>query len=324
MKKKWIVTGIIFLLLAIIVIGAGRIVMTVHKEVTVNASFYDVSMQLNDLKNYPAWYPGVDSAGLQRMVKPTSVSLSDGGSLSLKMINPSAVILTTKEKNREETLTITAIPQQDPKKTRVVWEANQGFYAWAGSLFGGHEQIETALDNLKSTMEDLSKRYGFTISLQAVKDSVILTAKTATSSDTARSRLLQMLYVRLQGYKQRNLPSVKNNYYYVTSSRTGTGKVEFAVGEPVDKVAAVPADEAEVTMNETPISTSYLSLPAHGHLLTGKATIGQLAGLTDAMNRYVHDQDLKRVAQPMEKYTVEPALIGQSGDQPVELIIPVY
>ncbi|RYY62808.1 MAG: hypothetical protein EOO05_01305 [Chitinophagaceae bacterium] len=315
MKKKRIIRLAVVLACIAGLLVAGSMATTVEKTIRVNADYYDVSLQLNNIKNYRAWYPGFTdgTTGTAASAGAGGTVLTDANNrqLSIHALNPSLVMVTETDGETVSVQSISAIPMPNEKQTEVLWSVKMPWYKRISNFFTGRDNIEQGLINLKSTMEDPALRYGFRIELTPVRDSIILTS-TRASADSNRTQTLQSLYDTLVAYIARNKPGGAKNYYYVTSNVVTPKKTEFAVGIPVT-VASQPDT-----------SISYLHLPSTGRVLTGKGKVGALRELYAAMNRYANDQGLQKVAQELEKYNMEPARLPDHPEEEVELVFPVY
>ena len=311
MNKKYIVrllaAAIVFALLFI----AARSSTTVERVIRVNADYYDVSLQLLKLDHYKSWYPGYSKSTTGDSAGRTFLTAADGRQLTVKAVNPSMVAVTEKDGGITSVQSITAIPLSNERQTEVMWSASMPWYKRISWFFTGRDNLQEGLINLKATLEDPALRYGFAINIVPVSDTIILTA-TKTSADSLRAGTLQLLYDTLQHYIGRNKPEGVKGYYYVTANPVAETKNEFAVGIPVMHAAS----------NET--SVEYLRLPATGRVLSGKAPVGKLKELYTAMNRYANDQGLQKVAQPLEKYDIEPAQVANHPEEEVELVFPIY
>lgn len=309
-KRKWTVRAGLGLLPIVSLVLVSLIRTEVERSITVSAAVFDVSAQLTDLRNYNAWYPGVGNE-TGNPVSPSSLEFGNGKKLDLAVINPTVIRLIEKDGTKETVQSIAAVPLADQKQTDIIWVKDLPLYQRVANFFTGRDLMQDGLVNLKARLEDPARRYGFEITLVPVSDSIILTAR-ATAPDSARTNTLQSLYNRVSGYVKRGQPKGAKDYYYVTSGPVAGNLTEFALGIPVE----------QPTIPEAGIE--YLRLPVTGHVLTGKATAGQLSDLYTAMNRFANDQGLQKVAQQLEKFTVEPALVQQHPESAVELVFPVF
>lgn len=105
---------------------------------------------------------------------------------------------------------------------------------------------------------------------------------------------------------------LKTGYCYTTAVSIPGGQTEFAVGFPV------------LQRGVTTDSLTFLSLPAKGKLVIGNGRLKDRVSLYRAMDNYLYDQGMKRVAQAMEKYPLQGDHIIRDPGQPLEIIQPVY
>ncbi|MET0636495.1 MAG: GyrI-like domain-containing protein [Chitinophagaceae bacterium] len=313
MNKKMIVRMVALATFILLLVILGRMTTSVERMIRVNADYYDVSLQLSNIENYKSWYTGFsdgtvgtgDSAG-----RPVLKSVT-GRELIVKTETPSQVMVTEKDGSVSTSQTISAIPLSNQKQTEVIWSARMPWYKRIYHFFTGRDPLQEGLLNIKATMEDPSLRYGFQIEVSPVRDTIILTSR-QSAPDSSRNSTLQLLYDTLESYITRFRPDGAKNYYYVTSNAVSEKNKEYAVGIPVS-MPSLPDEGIE-----------YLRLPATGRVLTGKGTVGHLGELYTAMNRYANDQGLQKVAQPLEKYDIEPAMLPAHPEENVELVFPIY
>ena len=316
MKKKWMIRTGLLLVLVTALVFVSMINTRVERQIMVHTAMYDVSVLLNDIQNYPDWYPGIDKGTTGPAEQSASASrslfiISPHHQLILQVINPVSVLV-TETKGRKETInSIVVSPGPDANNTQVNWSSELPVYLRVINYFLRRDNMQEALINLKARLEDPTRKYGFEIGLVPVTDTIILTAK-QIASDTTRVSTLQQLYNTVHTYISNYKPAGAKDYYYVTESPLDGHRIEFAVGVPVTS-PSLPDSSIE-----------FLRLPASGHVLTGHATIAKLAELYVAMNKYANDKDLQKVAQHLEKYTVEPALVAVNPGKKVELIFPVF
>lgn len=311
--KKSIVRLILSAALIVLLVILGGMDTTVEKTIRVNASYYDVALRLNDLKSYRNWYPGFSDGTTGAETRAGRSLLAEGGkrSLSVKTINPSQVVVTELNGEKEHSQSISAIPLPDEKQTEVLWSVRMPWYKRISNFFTGRDNIQEGLINLKASIEDPALRYGFSIALTPVSDTIILTAE-GSGADSSRVHTLQVLHDTLAAYILRNKPAGVKDYYYVTSNIVSPKKTEFAVGIPVNEAGTAGH------------GIDYLRLPSSGRVLVGKAKAGSLRELYTAMNRYANDQGLQKVAQELEKYSIEPEKLSEHPESEVELVFPVY
>jgi hypothetical protein len=150
--------------------------------------------------------------------------------------------------------------------------------------------MEVGLDSLKKFLEDPMTHYGFDISIQRVKDTLVMTrrdtvvaALAAMCIDTLRDQLMN--YLRQHGVSSSAID------IYIVNEPVSKDRVLVAVGVPVSRLLP---DEKGVEL---------LRFPVNGRLLIGRhhGASTELPDLRRAMDKYMRDQHLTKVALPFTK-----------------------
>ncbi|HEY4290986.1 MAG TPA: hypothetical protein VGN00_27985 [Puia sp.] len=235
----------------------------VSKEVVIRASLFDVGPQLTDVANWRHWYP---DAARHRFVITAN--------------NPAAVVAKVDD---NDYLSLTAVPDRDINYTRVAATRVISLGEWIKG-----DVMEVGLDSLKRFLEDPVTHYGFDISIQPVTDTLVMTRRDTVAPAFAKVRL-DTLRNQLMDYLGKNgvLPSAFD--LYTVNEPVGKDRVLVAVGIPVSR--ALP-DENGVEL---------LKFPANGLLLVGRYSSNALPDLRRAMDKYMLDQHLTKVALPFTK-----------------------
>ncbi len=261
MKKIFFVGGGA-LVLILLLVWPWRI--RINREVVIKASLFDVGPQLNDVSNWRHWYP--DAA------RHTFVITAN---------NPAAVVV---KGDNSDYLSLMAMPEKDITYTRVSAIRVVSLGEWFKGV-----GLEVGLDSLKKLLENPATHYGFDISIQLVKDTLVMTNRdtvvTALSEvrlDTLRDQLAE--YLRQHGIS----PSAMDTY--IVNEPVSKDRVLVAVGMPVSR--ALTGEKG----------FEILRFPVNGRLLVGRyGARTELPELRRAMDKYMQDQHLTKVTLPFTK-----------------------
>lgn len=311
--------GLIFLVLLILAIGiAGSLTYTISNRITVNASIFDVSGQLTNLESWKKWdimmFDKADHITIinDSTTRQSRVVTTDGKTLvKLTVINPAMLFL--EQGTGKDSQLITINPAKKDGSTNVEWIAKSTGFQWLKNKITGAGLVNDELNSLKKFTESATGLYGFPIQRGKVMDALICTKKAIVPTAQVKQSTGQLLTVLRRLMKANNLPAA-SNYYYVSSSALLGGNSELAVGIPV---------KSELRSGT---GLEFLKFPADGYLLTGTYD-GPASGIQriyNAMDKYVRDKRLSKVAQSMEKYTDDPAALAQKSYISMQLIYPVY
>jgi effector-binding domain-containing protein len=299
---------------------AGLKPYTFEKNIIIRAPIFEVTQRFTNLKMYKDWH----SAFYGRrhlLVKYTDSSnykiqqaIVNGCSYRLTILNAAAILLERTQGDRITTDFISAIPDSNGMFTSLRWVTKIKGFLWLKDKLLGQNNRFRELENLKLLMEDETKRYGYLIKIKPVVDTLILTKKTVAVPGKEREAVAQVYAQILQFLKDENLPAAKN-YHYVSYTQTGSKQVNIAVGVPVNKKARKKE------------GYDFLTFPPNGRLLVGSFT-GRYGGVKElyaAMDKYVMNNKLKKVAQQMEKHQNKYiGLADTSDDVSLEVVYPVY
>ena len=159
--------------------------------------------------------------------------------------------------------------------------------------------MEVGLGTLKKYLEDPVTHYGFEISIQPVKDTLIMTKRDTVAPDQVKTRFV-MLQQQLLDYLGKHRVLSSSFDLYMVNEPVKEGRILVAAGIPVSRL--LPDGEG----------VELLKFPANGRLLVGRyhGPSSALPDLRRAMDKYMQDQHLMKVALPFTK--------GQ------ELYYPIY
>jgi effector-binding domain-containing protein len=198
------------------------------------------------------------------------------------------------------------------RTTRVSGILFVAAWGWLTEKTTYQNKIKKELQSLKLFVEDPLTFYGFPIEIRPVSDSLIMTRQ-LTVKATETSLPLRQIYSDLTDYARTNQLIFKT-YRYVSFKETDSGKIRLAVGIPVNK------------RGQAAEGIRFLEMPVGGRLLVGNTTgsPSRIKALYAAMEKYMKDKNLKRVADPLEKYEYFPRSAQDSLHIKVEVQIPIY
>jgi hypothetical protein len=126
---------------------------------------------------------------------------------------------------------------------------------------------------------------------------------------------IPVLYSRLQEYCKAHGITATKDYYFLSTSFSDEKNVQLAAGIPVQKQAAHQQDNFK-----------FLRLPSNGRLVMGVYN-GKYAAkqqLYTAMDKYILDKRLKKVAQPLEQYQDTDTSFAADSNIFMKLFYPVF
>jgi hypothetical protein len=311
----------LFVLIGIVILiaFAGFLNYDAVRETSIKVSLFDLSAQLTDLRQWENWNSqfikkskiSVDKG--QAGKQSQSVTLPNGKVLTLTVLNPTLLLLDQKGNGSGATQSINIHASKLLDHTDVQWVYEQSGFEWLRDKLTGGDKVSAELNNLKHFAESTAHLYGFPIELTSVTDPIICTKKQVVAAGNLQAEIEIILADIKQFLKLHSIPA-KNQHYYVSHLPVLDGKVELAVGIPVN-----------ITL-KTMDGFDFLKFPKGGRLLVGNYTgkQAQTQQLYLAMDKYVMDKKLSKVAQSMEKYTVKPAAVKDSTWLHMQLIYPVY
>jgi hypothetical protein len=173
--------------------------------------------------------------------------------------------------------------------------------------------MEQGLKSLKAYLENPVKLYGFTIGIHPVIDTLILTKRAIVSRDKVKEK-----WAALE----------KELVAYLLDNRILRGEVDIYYGTEAvssDSLAAVVGIPVSSRRPEKE-GMQFLKLPAQGRLLVGsyEGPDSVMPRLYQAMDKYVLDKELKKVAVPFEKKHRKFFESDEPGRSVYELVYPIY
>ncbi len=276
--------------------------------IVIYASLYDVAKQINDLNNWKKWNTDLNQNNVQITGSFNSDQLAiikPGYSYTLHHINPLAVVLKRKNKNKSDSSLIEISPLTDTS-VYIEWSGKSsvsGLITKATSTSLIHDDFAM----FKAMMEDVQLKYGFPVKLVPVKDTLLLTVVATKSGE---KNITPLLYQQLVSYiNTNNLPSEKNYFY-----KTDLDSNKVAVCIPVYK-------QLHDTKN-----IKFLELPATGRLVeaTYSGMPANKPAVYTAINNFMIDQHLKQVAQPLEQYNIADTMPNLNSNISLKIYFPVF
>lgn len=287
-KKRFYFLAVATLAAAMV---AALLPYPVGKTVIIKVPIDEVAAQFNRLSNWKNWYPASSQVD------------------SIIVSNPLSVIVQQRKNGNTFYSSLIAKPVDNGTSTEIYLEEKRSGIARIMSA-GDSKNI---LFYLKSFLEDDSRRYGFPIRLVPVTDTLILTKKEIVAAKNG-IETINRLRRDLKNIIFQNTIIRTGNYYFVSTINLVNQQTEVAVGIPVRASKNQPQD------------AELLRLPAGGRLLAGIYE-GKYAGksrLYSAMDKYVMDKKYKKVAQPLEKYSLSDTMTAPAAPVSLTLFYPIY
>lgn len=302
--KKIIIAAALILLITI----ACFIPFENKTGIVVYASLYDVAKQINDLNNWEKWNADFNQNNVQITGSFNSDQLAiikPGYSYTLHHINPLAVVLTRKNKNKSDSSLIEISPLTD-SSVYIKWREKSSVLSLITKATST-SLIHNDFTMFKAIMEDVQLKYGFPIKLVPVKDTLLLTV---VATKPGEKNITPLLYQQLVSYINTNSLLAEKNYFY----KTDLDSNKVAVCIPVYK-------QLHDTKN-----IKFLELPPTGRLVeaTYSETLSNKQAVYTAINKFIIDQHLKQVAQPLEQYNVADTMPNLNSNVNLKIYFPVF
>ena len=317
-KGTWIIVICAFFVLLLCCSLFLPIPVEIKKEITIESSIVNVSGQVTDLRNWKHWYPFFeekDTSSLHYSYSTTTVnSFLHFDKHQYTIVNVNAAAITIKEETDGRAIyqSLTAEPDSFGRFTHVRWIKAITPFIWLKERFSLTREMRTGLNNLKIFMEDPNQLYGFPIEIRPTADTLVIIKEAVISKKDAHITL-QGLYSDLHQYILSN--NINSNGQRMAGFVTMENyKMKVTAGVPVNK--KVPEKNG----------ISYLRMPASGRMLVGKfeGAYQNINQLYNAMDRYIADKSLRKVALSYEKYLTDPQSSLDSLHMKIEVYFPIY
>ena len=311
MRYKW---HLIVLLVAVVLIAtAGLLRYNVTRTALIKVSIFNLSAQLSDLQKWEKWDKLIfDGKKEPDYIRSANEVLLPGNTrFSLQVNSPAAFVLHKQENDVRTTQFISLRPVNADRVTQIEWTKSETGLEWVRAKLMGDDEIESELNSLKMFAENTSHLYEYPIKVASVSDPLLCLYRQLFVKENAAEHIPQML-IELSKYLSDNNIIYQKDHYYVAYHPVNSKNTEIAVGIPVNK--QIPAKG----------NFEILKFPANGRLLVGDYE-GEFAGINKlyaAMDKYVTDKNISKVALPMEKYPYNAAL--NTGVIKMQVIYPIY
>lgn len=288
-RKGFLLIGIVVLL---IVVYFLPIPVSQTDEVVIHAPFEKTWGQISSLQRWKGWWP--DTAGI--FIKGDTVFHSPAVEYQLR--NKRALQLALVQQNQSVYHILTVIPEGNNTSCILQWKKisylRTAVFDKIRALFGNLLYAPAQLlRQVKESMEDPVKYYGFPISVVPVEDTFVLVKGGYAVKAGLQSRLLE-LYTSLQQY----LDSIRytgraEKMFHVDS--LGGDSVQVMAGLSLAKpVKAVPPFR-------------LMTMP-RAHIVVGEyeGNYQEIYRVHQAMSNYMKDHNIMPVAMVYEKMLSEP------------------
>lgn len=319
MKKKLFIAGCCILLVLLLVLLKGPFIFKLSGNISISRPIDEVAVQFTDLKNWPHWHPDLvgknpDSIHFSETTGKVNsfIEVSDGRRFTLTAVNPAGIVFKESFKNSNSYQSLIAVPDSMGRTTIVTGIRFVSGWDWIREKVSPQNKIIRVLQSFMFFVENPLTFYGFPIEIRPVSDSLIMTGQRIIRAG-AKNLPIQQIYKELTDYaRANNLPY--KTYHYISIKATDSGHIRVAVGIPVNKRGPAVKD------------IKFLEMPIRGRLLIGSVTgsPARIKELYVAMEKYIKDKNLKRVADPLEKYGYFPVSAEDSLHISVEVQIPIY
>jgi effector-binding domain-containing protein len=317
-KRTWILIVCLILVVTSFFLWAP-ITFSIKREIIIRAPIYNVAGKLTDLRNWKQWYPALkttDSSSFIHSRSTTQInSFLQAGDHVYTILNssPAYILIRDEKKNgNKEYHSLYTFPDSLGSATRVIWIKSVSPFIWLRDKFHSDENMRIGLTSLKKSLEDPSEFYGFPIAIGPVTDTIVAT-KTAIANEADKISTLHRLYSEIYQYLQKNNITA-GNIRIANFSIGSPGQLKISAGIPVTKKG--PEENG----------IAYLQMPRGGKMLVGKYE-GPYSGLNKlytAMEKYVTDKQLHKVALQYERYLTDPSSANDSLHMRIEIFYPIY
>ncbi len=238
MKIRWNIL-IVSVLLLLVLTTISQFSIFVKKEITINASLFDVASQITGLENWKNWYPGLETVSKDSIryadngkEKTIQLNTGKGGHLIISILNPATIQLREEPSIQNSATAIAASAVLNGTATEVSWVRKIKLYHWLAEKLGAAAPLQKGLQQLKIMLEDPGHRYGFRINIRPVTDTLILTVSAnVTGEKVIITR--SILYERLNYLVRSKHLKRSSGYYFTSSAGAGSNNTIVSVGMPV-------------------------------------------------------------------------------------------
>ena len=319
MKKKLFITCCCFLAVLVLLLLKGSFTFKIAATIAISRPIDEVAIEFTDLKNWPHWHPDLagrnpDSLHYSESTEEVNAFIitTGGPEFTLTAVNPAGIVYKEKFNNKITHHSLLASSDSLGRTTRVSGTSFVNAWDWLKEKTVRKNKLKKELQSLKIFLENPLTFYGFPIHIEPVSDTLIMTfQKIIPIGET--NLPFQQVYQELTDYARINKLLYKP-YRYLSIKGIDNHSFRLAMGIPVNKKVKATKD------------IRFLEMPAGGRLLVGSTTgsPSTIKELYAALERYMGDKGLKRVAEPLEKYEDFPRSAEDSLHISVEVQIPIY
>ncbi len=319
MKKRLLIAFCCLGLLLLFVLLCYGFTCKITGNLTISRPIEEVASQFTDLKNWQKWHPALaqEEPSFIHFSKTTdqvnsSIETSTGRQFLLMAVNPGGIVFKNSFKNKTSYQSIVASPDSGGSATILCGIRYVNVWEWLLEKISRRHKISEELVALKRFEENPLAYYGFPIEIRPVTDSLVMTGQIITSPE-AVGEAYHQIYKDLTEYAGDHKLFFKP-YRYVSLKPADSGNIRVALGLAVNE------------RGPEKLGIKFLSIPLHGRLLIGNITgnVSKIKNLYAAMEKYMKENGLQRVADPLEKYEHFPLTAQDSLHISVEIQIPIY
>ncbi len=313
---------ILFIIFSLLVIVTGFLIwkpvrLEIKKEISVNEPVEYAGCPFTDLRQWKNWnveFSTLDSARMRYSDRSSGVnaSLRSGDNIyTITETNPVYVQVRADLGGTKEYHFIQAVSDSLDRTTRVVWIRSLPLFGWLRERFFTGKEMDQSLRNLKYIIEDSLRLYGFPISIETVKDTLVVTKVASCAKKDKIVSLGRMYHSIFEYAKKKDVPL--SNCRMANFSLSGRDSIRISAGIPTTKKGF--SDQ----------QISILEMPSHGRMLVGhyEGPYSGLGRLYAAMERYSRDKRLLKVAMVYEKYLTDPKTAEDSLHMRIEIYFPI-
>ena len=290
--------------------------VTKKETVPVATNLYTITSTILQPEHWKRWQPTIQSAYAK---DSTRVQVANGRKNAFTISIPqhrfdvisiSPLLYTVQETNNGHTsqYALNIIPVKDDTVNLLLVKKTNGL----GWLFPSSQSAaDVTAHSLKQFLETPGAFYGYPVDIKKVTDTVIATQKIRVS----KKELFQALpsaFQSLQQYiEQQGLQAVNN--WEVSYNNANNDSLDVMTGIPVNEPAEAVGKVRCLHIPKGRMLVSYY-----------EGRFGDRKKIYTALERYIADQHLMKVAIPFEKYTGNLLPTSDSAIVKFELYYPVY
>lgn len=317
MRKKIFLGIALILALVLVFLFWAPLNFGIKREIAIKSSIYNVAAEFTNLRNWKNWYPELETADTTSFTYSASTTAvnsflrSGDHQYTILQGNPAYTLVKEQSPGNKEYHSLYASPDTFGITSRVVWIRSLSPLHWLQDKLFPRGEMDTALQHLKRFMEDPSQYYSFPISIVPVEDTLVLTI-TKVSSKKDRIMTLLGLYQELHEFGKLNR---------IDLGQTPMASFNLLVSDSILISAGIPVSQKGPVKK----GVAYLSMPKMGRIVKGsyEGPYPGIKRLYAAMEKFIFDKRLQKIALPYEKYISGPPSLTDSGNVRINLCFPV-